>query len=146
IGMALLGLVVFGWVSFSTLQTVEINGPLYKQIRSTVDLDGDIAPAAINLQGLRLAIYRALAEPDPGKRAERIDEMRKAEKAYNSMYDEDMKGLPDGPVKKALAVAPHETALEYFRNVDESLIPLLEKGEIKRADDFRKDVLLPLAR
>src|SRR5580765_4842628 len=102
IGMALLALAVFGWVSFSTLRIVEINGPLYKQIRMTADVTADIAPPALNLQGTRLAVYRALAEPDPVKRAAVIEQIHTLKKAYDEMYAENSRDVPDGPVKRSM--------------------------------------------
>src|SRR5215471_1098042 len=98
IGMALLGLVVFGWVSFSTLQTVEINGPLYKNTRSTVDLDGDLAPAPMNLNAARLSVYRAMAEQNPVERAKELENLRQAAKDFSAMFEDDVKGLPDGAI------------------------------------------------
>ena len=117
IGMALLALAVFGWVSFSTLRIVEINGSLYKQIRMTADITADVAPPALNLQGTRLAVYRALAESDPVKRAAVIEQIRSLKKAYDEMYAENSRDVPDGAVKRAMQGTSHEAALEYFAPV-----------------------------
>jgi len=146
IGMALLALAVFGWVSFSTLRIVEINGPLYKQIRMTADITADVAPPALNLQGTRLAVYRALAESDPVKRAAVIEQIRSLKKAYDEMYAENSRDVPDGAVKRAMQGTSHEAALEYFARLEQTMIPLLEKGDLRKAEDFRKEVLVPLAK
>ncbi len=146
IGMALLGLVVFGWVSFSTLRIVEINGPLYKQIKVMTDLDGDLVPPAMNLETARLGLYRAMAEQDPVKRAERIEDIRKAKKAFDAMYEEDVRQQPEGVVKRALQGTMHDTALEYFKDLEETMIPLLQKGDNKRVEEYRSQVMAPLAK
>ena len=144
IGMALLALVVFGWVAFSTLRIVEVNGPLYKNIKTTTDLDGDLAPAPLNLMNARLAIYRAMAEQDPEKRMKEVENLREAEKAFNAMFEEDVKGLPDGAIKDQMRGAFHESAMEYYRMVDQKLVPALEKGDMRQAEAVRQE-LVPIA-
>jgi len=55
IAMAILALGVFAWVSFSTLLTVEVNGPLFQKIYSEADLAGDNQPARCAADLSRLA-------------------------------------------------------------------------------------------
>jgi methyl-accepting chemotaxis protein len=40
----------------------------------------------------------------------------------------------------------HETAVEYFKDLEETMIPLLQKGDIKRAEEYRSQVMAPLAK
>lgn len=52
--MATVGLGIFAWVAFSTLQTVEVNGPLYQRIDNAQNVASDIVP------GLLLAVTALL--------------------------------------------------------------------------------------
>jgi hypothetical protein len=86
IAMTILAMGVFAWVSFSTLLTVEVNGPLFEKIYAEQDLAGDIEPPMSSLLPMRLTVYLALDEPDAEKRSQLIDRMLQERKEFDSMY------------------------------------------------------------
>ena len=53
--------------------------------------------------------------------------------------------LDEGQVKNILTGSVHETAIEYFDQIEHGLVPLLEGGDKKRIEDFRHNVLIPIA-
>jgi methyl-accepting chemotaxis protein len=144
IGMSTLALSIFAWVSFTTLRVVEINGPLYEKIKIAKDLDCDVAPPYLNLIPTRLLVYQAIATQDPRARTELIGKMREMHKAFDDNYGQDVRDAADGPMKDLLKGELHETGLQYFDQLEHGLIPLLEKGDAKGIEEFRRDVLLPI--
>jgi hypothetical protein len=54
--MATVGLGIFAWVAFSTLQTVEVNGPLYQRIDNAQNVTSDIVPPELTVTGVRLIV------------------------------------------------------------------------------------------
>jgi methyl-accepting chemotaxis protein len=144
IGMATLALAIFAWVSFTTLRLVEINGGLYKQIVAAKDLDADVAPPYLNLIPTRLLVYQAIATPDPRSRTELIGKIREMHKAFDTNYDQDLRDAAEGPTQDLLKGEFHETAVQYFDQVEHGLVPLLEKGDAKAIEEFRRDVLVPI--
>src|SRR5579871_6055634 len=145
IGMATVALGVFAAVAFSTLRTVEINGAMYKQISNDQDLVADVIPPNLNLMGARLQVYLLLNEPSREKRQALLNDLHQFRKDFDRNYDDDVKVLDEGEIMKLLTGPVHETAIEYFDQVDHGLVPLLDSGDKKKSEDFRRNVLVPIA-
>jgi methyl-accepting chemotaxis protein len=145
IGMAIIALGVFAAVAFSTLRAVEIGGPAYTQISNDQDLIADIIPPNLNLMGARLHVYLLLNEPSHERRQALLNDLHQFRKDFDSNYDADVKVLEEGQIKSILTGPIHQTALEYFDQVDHGLVPLLESGDRKKIEDFRHKVLIPIA-
>ena len=87
--MATVGLGIFAWVAFSTLQTVEVNGPLYQRIDNAQNVASDIVPPDLNVTGVRLIVYRAIAETERAKREAVLSELPKLRKNFDESYARD---------------------------------------------------------
>lgn len=138
--MAMLALGAFAWVSFSTLRAVEINSPLYEQIDASMTLQGDIAAPELNLLEARLSVQRALLETEPAKREESLRGIAEAEKAFKDTFERDIKHVPEGAMKSILTGPVQQTATEYFDLVNRELIPTLRRGDMRKADEVRKQL------
>jgi len=143
--MAIMALGVFAWVSFLTLRTVEINSDLYKQIFTAEDVASDVEPPAMNLVSARLNVYVYMNEPDRAKRQELLHRIHEFRQGFESMYQENTRDVSDQEIRNAMSGALRQTTLEYLDQVDRSLVPLVEKGDHKAAEDFRRTVLVPIA-
>jgi methyl-accepting chemotaxis protein len=145
IAMAIVALGTFAWVSFSTLRAVEINGDLYNRIFKAEDVASDIEPPAMNLVAARLSVYVYMNEPDRGKRQELLRHIHEYRQTFESMYQENMHDVTDQELRNMMSGTLRQTALEYFDQVDRGLVPLVEKGDRKEAEEFRARVLVPIA-
>jgi methyl-accepting chemotaxis protein len=145
IGMAALALGVFAWVSFSTLRAVEINGPLYAAISAKQDVTQDVNPPVMSLMPTRLQVYVIIAETDRTKRETEIARLHQIRKDYEQMLDDDLKEVGEGKIKDLLTGEVHQSAVEYWDQVDHGLLPLVQKGDTKRIEEFRSKVLVPIA-
>jgi methyl-accepting chemotaxis protein len=138
IGVAILALGLFAWVSFSTLRTVQINGALYQQIMVDADLAADVAPPDVSLMPVRLKVYVALNEPDPTKRQELANGLSQARADFEKAYDPDLKEVPEGPLKEMLQGEVRQSALQYFDVIEQEFVPELRKGDLKKAEEIRR--------
>jgi methyl-accepting chemotaxis protein len=145
IGMAVVALGIFAAVAFSTLRAVEINGAMYKQISNDQDLVADVIPPSMNLMGARLQVYLMINESNREKRQALLNDLRQFRKDFDLNYDADVKVLDEGQVKSLLTGSVHQTTIEYFDQVDQGLVPLLDRGDRKKVEDFRRNVLMPIA-
>jgi methyl-accepting chemotaxis protein len=143
--MTVAAMAAFAWVAFSTLRTVEINSPLYQEISNDQDLIADIIPPNLNLMGARLQVYLLLNEPSHDKRQSIVAQLHQFRTDFDKNYEADVKVLDEGQIKALLTGPVHQTAIEYFDQTDQGLIPLLDRGDSKKADEFRRNVLLPIA-
>ena len=138
--IAAVALMVFAWVSFSTLRTVQINGALYEEITNDRDVIADINPPALNLIAIRFLVYRSIAETDPAKRQTILAEIPKIRKDFDDNYDADVKVLPEGRAKTLLTGTVRETSLEYFTKVDQNLARVLQENNPKKAEALRQEL------
>ena len=145
IGMAALALGVFAWVSFSTLRAVEINGPLYAAISAKQDVTQDVNPPVMSLMPIRLQVYVIIEETNRTKRETEIARLHQIRKDYEQMLDDDLKEVGEGKIKDLLTGEVHQSAAEYWDQVDHGLLPLVQKGDTKRSEEFRSKVLVPIA-
>lgn len=137
VGAQMIAGVTFAVVTFSTLQTVEINGPLYREISVNRTLLADINPPSVNLAPTRLLVYRAMEEPDRHKREELFAQIRQAQKQFADAYQQHMKDFPEGKLKAGLSGALHQTAEEYFSLLEQAMIPAIRQGDPKRVNEAR---------
>jgi methyl-accepting chemotaxis protein len=145
IAMAILALGVFAWVSFSTLLTVEVNGPLFQKIYSEADLAGDIEPPVSSLMPVRLTLYRALEEANPEKRDQLLDRMAKQHQEFEKMYADDSRDVTDGKIRDLFVGEVKETAEQYFDILDKEMIPALRRNDMKAAQEIRTTKLNSIA-
>jgi methyl-accepting chemotaxis protein len=144
IGMAVVALATFAWVSFSTLRAVQINGAHYEEIMNDQDLIQDVNPPSLNLMGARLQVYLLISERDHAKREALVAQLREIRKNFDTNYEADIKVLRDGQAKSLLTGTVHQTFIEYFDQVDQGLLPLLDHGDMKKVEEFRVSVLVPI--
>ncbi|HEV2687289.1 MAG TPA: methyl-accepting chemotaxis protein, partial [Bryobacteraceae bacterium] len=133
----MLALGIFALVTFSTLRTVEVNGPLYRTISDDQHLIANVAPPEVNIVGARLLVYKALFESDRDRREELIRQLREAGSKFEEAYQQEVKKVPEGNMKTVMTGPLHQTAQQYFATVEQDLIPALHRGDTKRANEVR---------
>jgi methyl-accepting chemotaxis protein len=143
--LAVLGLLVFGAVSYCTLNTVKVNGPLYADIESHSELINDLCPPAVSLAAPYRTALRMLGEPDPTKLEELLAIFKKVEQEFTTAHDKYSKNLPEGEIKSLLNGKSFTDATEFFKISNEELFPALRKGEIDKAREIAYGPLTKLA-
>ena len=117
VGSAVLGLLVFGVVSFTTLSKVKVGSPIANELRQHLELGGDLAPPKLDITACRLIVYRMLYETDHQKLQAQVAEFHEFQKAYADSHERWTKELPEGKLKEIVIVKIHEPAVKYFENL-----------------------------
>src|ERR1700756_2615311 len=86
-GSAVLGLLVFGYVSFTTLSRVKIGSPIANELHLNSDLGTDLEPMFLDIRLGRLIVFRMLEETDHQKLEAEADEFREFERNYGASHE-----------------------------------------------------------
>jgi methyl-accepting chemotaxis protein len=136
IGTAVIGLMIFGVVSYLTLDKVKVGGPIATDIDRGLRLVGDITPPSLNIIQTRVVVYQILRENDPEKLQKEIAHLQELKKTYVDTHEKWAKQLPEGKLKDLVIVKAHEPAMEYYRKVEQELIPAAQRGDKKKAEQL----------
>lgn len=137
--ISIIGLLVFGILSYTTLSKVKIGGPISSAIDQNLYLGSDIAQPPLNILEARMVVYQLLRENDQAKLQDRAAKFAELKRNHEECYAKWSRELPEGKLKDLMAKA-HEYAVEYFEMGQQSLIPALLNGEKQKAEEF----VLPL--
>ena len=137
IGVFILGFGAFAGLSFRTLSTVKVNGPVYADIAQGKDLVADILPPPEYIIESYLLVLQMTQEPDATQLADMTRRYRQLEQDYQTRHAFWVQALEPGPMKDALVESSYRAATEFFRTVDQSLLPALERGDRTRVEQLR---------
>ncbi|MFM7204659.1 MAG: methyl-accepting chemotaxis protein [Myxococcota bacterium] len=143
-GCAVIGLLIFGAWSLSTLEEVKVNGPIYQKISLGKDLMSDGVPPALFIResfvtALLLLNAESAAERDKLKR--QGEELRRY---YETSHIRWEKELPPGPLRDVVIIQVHEPAEAFFKTSTNKFIPALERGDHQEANRIYQEELSPL--
>jgi methyl-accepting chemotaxis protein len=128
----ILGSAFFAVVSLNTLDTVKVNGPLYKQIVDSKDLIADILPPPEYLIESYLVVLQMLEEQDEGKLNALVQKSAKLREEYETRHQFWDKTLGPGPLRDTMIVRSYEPAKQFLDLRDREFIPAIQK---KRPED-----------
>jgi len=134
VGVFVLGFVGFGVLSWQTIQTVAVNGQLYKRIIQGKDLIADILPPPVYLVESYLVVFEMINENDQEKLQKNMDYMiNKLKKEYFERHDYWIKDLDEGDLKKSMVVDSYQPAKEFFEILERDFFPALKNKEREKA-------------
>jgi signal transduction histidine kinase len=125
----LVGLVVFAAVAFMALMEIEVNGPIYRKISLSQDLVSDYVPPSESLLQAALICNVMTDTSDPAELRRYIDRLQVAQHDLEARHIDYMRRVPEGPLKDMMRGTAYQTAEEYFQIAQQSLIPLVLKGD-----------------
>ena len=129
IGLCALAFVVFGLVSWTTINKVKINGDAYNRIAQEKDLIADILPPPEYLVEAYLVIHQMMEETDDVKLKELVSKSKKLREEYEERHKYWTDNLPESPLKTEFIAASYKPAVEYFKIQDEQVIPAISKND-----------------
>ncbi len=129
--------VVFVIVSWTTLNTLKVNGPLYKHIANEKGLVADILPPLAYLVETRLEIYRTLylvqQKHDTQHVAQLAQRLEEHEKTFEERHAHWRKTLPNDGKWQVFLDDSYKPAKAYFALMRQELIPALERNNLQEA-------------
>jgi methyl-accepting chemotaxis protein len=138
------GMAIFGFVAYSTLNIVEINGNLYQQISLAKDADADIVPPAESILEPALLVARMAPAKDRSEIQGLADQLGKDKQSFDTQHDYYVKNLPDGQLKELMTVTAYQPAVKWFDVAEGQYIPAMLNGDTKKAADIQINQMLPL--
>jgi len=137
VSSAVLGLLVFGAVSFMTLNQVEVGSQIYQQIVMTKDVNADYVPPS---QSLAVAVVHAVKmeeAPDQAGTQHFLELLRQDKKDFDESHAKWMKQLPEGKLKELVGGTAYASANEWFGIAEQEFIPAILSGDRKKAHEIR---------
>ena len=146
IGLSILGFIGFGIFSYSTLNTLKVNGPLYKRIVQGKDLIADVLPPPEYIIETYLISLQLLEEVDPKKVDSLIEKAKSLKGEYDTRHEywlneEFGNTSSDKELRDAITVMSFGPAIEFHRVFFDEFLPLIQKGERDKARELAKSIL-----
>ncbi len=123
---------------------VAVNGPLFNEIIKGKDLIADVLPPPAYIIEANLYAHEIATLKDDAEREKMIESFRTCQTQYDERIEHWQANLPEGQLKEALLKQSQETAREYFRIVNEELIPATQANEFDRAEKIADEQLVKL--
>lgn len=143
-GFALAGLFLFGMWSFSTLEKVKVNGPIYRQIVENKDLVADVLPPPLYITELYLNTLLMLHADSPSERTALQNKATVMMTDYQTRHTFWEQTLEDGPLRDALVQKADGHAEAFFEARRTRFLPALERGDHVEAERIYEQELTPL--
>src|SRR3989338_11035651 len=118
VGLSVAGFFIFGFLSYSTLNQLKVNGPLYKMIVQGKDLIADVLPPPEYIIETYLISLQLLDETNPQTINSLIEKAKSLKGEYDTRHDywvnEEFGGLAsDKELRDAITVESFEPAIEF---------------------------------
>ena len=143
-GMFVFFYVVFGAISFGTLNRLMVNGPVYNEIILGKDLVADILPPPKYIIESYLTANQIIDATNLERLGELKKEMARLKSDYDQRHEYWQKTQIPEPGRELLLKTSYEPAIEFFRIVSDKLLPAVDKGDRAAADKILTQELAPL--
>ncbi len=132
------GYAIFGLISFSTLNTLSINGNLHKQIIMSKDLIADVLPPPGYIIESYLDILQLVDESESAQMDYFYAELKRLQADYEERHKfwihEPL--LEAGALKDAMLTGAYEPAVKFYEIVFNRFIPALQRGDREQAREL----------
>ncbi len=134
----ILGFAVYGLISFSTLNQLKVNGPLYTNIIQKKDLLADILPPPEYLMETYLTMFQ-LEKSTPAEFPVLIEKTQSLKKDFLERKQYWESELPSGELKDGLARSAG-FANQIFELMEKQYIPALQSGNMAAAGAIQPQI------
>ena len=130
------GLTIFGYNSYTTVEKVEINGDLYKEIINGKDLIADILPPPDYIVETHLICFQMLNEYDQSVLDELYSKSKQLKEEFETRHKFWRTTLTEGSIKDNMLVNSYKPAVDYFELRDNKFISLIKSGNREEAKNL----------
>lgn len=124
---------LFGVLSWQTLDRVRVKGPIYEEIILGKDLIADVLPPPEYIIEPYLLARQAKDELEPSRLAALIERGERLRLEYESRAEFWKRTLKKDAMGDLMNVSSYRSAMEFFRLRDEQFVPALQRGDRERA-------------
>jgi methyl-accepting chemotaxis protein len=115
VGAFVLGLSLYGFWSFQTLQQLKVNGPIYQRIAQGKDLVADILPPPEYILESYLTVIQLQTAPAGQQRTELIARLKRLRDEYQSRHEFWQKESLEPELSRALLEAADPPAQRFYQ-------------------------------
>lgn len=123
----------FALVSYQTLQTLRVNGPIYRDIVLAKDVIADVLPPPEYIIETHLIAHQLAFETDPARIASQVERGNALRLEFENRHEYWKRALPPGELFDAMNVTSYRFANDYFDLRDRELVPAVRSGERDKA-------------
>ncbi len=144
VAVSVVGLLSFTAVAFSTLQTLQPTGPLYKDIKLGQAIVADFVPPAESISYVVAILGEMEESADRATTELRVAEFRQARKDFEERHAYYLQTVPESRIKNLMVGSCYTAAHQWFDLAETEFVPAILKGNKKEAHDIRASKLAPL--
>ena len=134
VAVSVVGLCATGVFAYSTLQRLQVNGPIYQRIVQNKDVVADVLPPPEYVVESYLVALEIRRARDPAELATLTSEIGKLEREYAERHEFWSKDLDKGALKDLLVTTSSEPAQRFFSAVRNDLLPAQRAGDDAAAE------------
>lgn len=124
-----LGMVIFGFIAYQTIEKLRVNGDMYLQIVQGKDLIADILPPPDYIVESYLNAFQMLDEPDNNILQNLIEKSKSLREEYNVRHEVWVEELAEDEMKENMVKNSYIPAVKFYDLRDERFIPLILAGK-----------------
>jgi methyl-accepting chemotaxis protein len=147
VGIAVVGFAAFGLYSYSTLNKVKVNGPVYQEIVLGKDLVADILPPPEYIIESYLVTLQMIDEMEQESDLATLSALERRfqtlHKDFDDRHDFWVKNLPPDAMGNALNQNSYDAAKEFFEAWNAEFRPALMSQDVNRAKEVSRKRLKP---
>jgi methyl-accepting chemotaxis protein len=136
VGAAVLGLTVFGTISYRSLSTLRVMGPVYDRIALGKDLVADILPPPVFILESWANVLEGVGTNEPGAADRIAARLKQLEEDFKVRHDFWEKNLTQSEMKTALTRDASAPVDEFFKIVKQEYIPALQAKDTAKASEI----------
>jgi methyl-accepting chemotaxis protein len=133
---AIIGLIVFGLISFYTITQIKVNGPMYKNIVQGKDLVADILPPPEYIIESYLTVLQVVDESNPAIKKELIEKFRQLRKDFGERHEFWQKDLPESQMKEIITQKSYIPAMAFYEKAEKELFPAIMANDSGKAKNI----------
>lgn len=126
-------LVFFFWTN-RTLQVIEVNGPLYRQIIAGKDLIADVLPPPAYIIESHLTVLEILRASNDAVRNEKIKKLHDLKRDYDERHKGWSEQQLESDLRNAFLVQAHEPVVTFYKIAFDEFVPAIQSGDSDKAD------------
>lgn len=134
VAMSVMGLAIFGGLTYLTIGTIKVGGPVHQEMVMYSDLAADLLPPPLDVERIRASVQLAANRKEDPAPVARFEKRRKEFEDANAAWK---RRLPDGKLKDLITVDAYESGEKYIEAMEREVLPALEKGDRRAATDAR---------
>jgi methyl-accepting chemotaxis protein len=133
-GVFLLGIVIASTVIYSAINTVQVNGPIYKRVVQGKDLVADILPPPEYLLESYL-VSLEMMRADVSALPPLLEKSRQLRKDFEERHQFWKNDLPEGKIKSLMMSDAYTPGMAFLDLLDNQLVPALQAGDRRTAEE-----------